>query len=261
MQTTGDRLRGKKALVTGGAQGLGAAIARALAADGAQVVVSDLNLAGATGVAASIDARHGAGTATGICLDVTIESAWIAAIEHARNTMGGLSVLVNNAGILTMGTVEDLDLATWRRTMAVNADGAFLGIKYALPLMRETQPGSIINISSISALIASPNLIVYNASKAALWMLTKSVALYCARRGWDIRCNSVHPTFVRTSLLQEIVGDRDEDETIAKLARQIPLGRIGEVEDIAPAVIYLASDESRMMTGAELKLDGGLSSM
>jgi NAD(P)-dependent dehydrogenase (short-subunit alcohol dehydrogenase family) len=255
------RVAEKKALVTGGAQGLGAGAARALAAHGAQVVVSDLNEAGAAEIAASINAAHGAGAATSVRLDVTDESDWIAAIAHAKTAMGGLSVLVNNAGIVTMGSVDDLDLVTWRRTMAVNADSAFLGCKYALPLLRETQPGSIINISSISALIASHNMIAYNASKAAVWMLTKSVALHCARQGWDIRCNSVHPTFVRTPLLQGIVGDRNEDEVMAKLARQVPLGRIGEVEDVAAAILYLASDESRMMTGAELKLDGGLSAM
>ncbi len=248
-----NRLKGKKALVTGGAQGLGAAIARALAAEGALVVVSDVNEAGAAEVAASIKG------ATSIRLDVTLESDWIAAIAHAKAAMGGLSVLVNNAGIVTMGSVEDLDLAAWRHTMAVNADSAFLGCKYALPLLRETQPGSIVNISSISAMIASHNMVAYNASKAAVWMLSKSVALHCAKQGWDIRCNSVHPTFVRTPLLDGIAGTTEE--ALAKLARQIPLGRIGEVEDVAAAVLYLASDESRMMTGAELKLDGGLSAM
>lgn len=255
------RVAGKKALVTGGAQGLGAAIARALAAGGAQVVVSDRNEAGAAEIAAAINKEIGAGIATSLRLDVTCEGDWIAAIAHAQKAMGGLSVLVNNAGIVTMGSVEELDLATWRHTMAVNADSAFLGCKYALPLMRKTQPGSIINISSISGLIAAHNMIAYNASKAAVWMLSKSVALHCARQGLDIRCNSVHPTFVRTPLLKNIVGERNESETLAKLARQVPLGRIGEVEDVANAVLYLGSDESRMMTGAELKLDGGLSAM
>jgi NAD(P)-dependent dehydrogenase (short-subunit alcohol dehydrogenase family) len=255
------RVSGKTALVTGGAQGLGAAIAQSLAANGARVVVSDINADGAAATAASINAERGNGTATSLRLDVTNEADWIAAIAHAKAAMGGLSVLVNNAGIVTMGSVEELDLAGWRHTMAVNADSAFLGCKYGLPLLRESQPGSIINISSISALIASHNMVAYNASKAAVWMLTKSVALHCARQGWDIRCNSVHPTFVRTPLLQGIVGDRNEDEAMAKLARQVPLGRIGEVEDVAAAVLYLASDESRMMTGAELKLDGGLSAM
>jgi NAD(P)-dependent dehydrogenase (short-subunit alcohol dehydrogenase family) len=160
-----------------------------------------------------------------------------------------------------MGSVEDLDLAAWRRTMAVNADGPFLGCKHALPLLRESQPGSIVNMSSVSALVASHNMAAYNASKAALWMLTKSVALHCGRKGWNIRCNSIHPVFVRTPLLDGIVGSHEDEATIAKLARQVPIGRIGEVADVAAAVVYLASDESAMMTGSELKLDGGLSAM
>jgi NAD(P)-dependent dehydrogenase (short-subunit alcohol dehydrogenase family) len=144
--------------------------------------------------------------------------------------------------------------------MSVNVDSVFLGCKHALPLMRERQPGSIVNISSVSALIASHNLANYNTSKAAVWMLTKSVALHCAKQGWDIRCNSIHPTFVRTPMLNDIVSG-DDAQAQAKLARQVPIGRIGEVEDVAAAVVYLASDASRMMTGSELKLDGGLSAM
>src|SRR4029079_11495901 len=118
--------------------------------------------------------------------------------------------------------------------------------KYALPLLRDGQPASIVNMASISALVASHNLAAYNASKAAIWMLTKSVALHGARSGWKIRCNSVHPTFVRTPLLDGIIGERDREATLAKLARQVPIGRIGEVEDVAAAVVYLASDESAM---------------
>lgn len=253
-------LSGKTALVTGAAQGMGAGIARALAAEGARVLVTDLNAAGAAEVAARLDAEFGAGSAFGVAHDVTSEAGWIAAVETARARLGGLSVLVNNAGILPLGSVEDLSFEDWRRGMSVNADSVFLGCKHALPLMRESQPGSIVNISSVSALIAGHNLAAYNASKAAVWMLTKSVALHCAKRGWDIRCNSVHPTFVRTAMLQDIVGSEDE-AAYAKLARQVPLGRIGEVEDVAAAVVYLASDASRMMTGSELKLDGGLTAM
>ena len=256
-----DRVAGKIALVTGGAQGLGAAISEALAAEGAKVAVCDLNEAGARDTAERINAAHGSDTAIAVHQDVTSEADWKRAVEAVGSAFGGLSVLVNNAGIMVMGSVEELDLAGWRRSMAVNADSAFLGCKYALPLMRESQPGSIVNMSSVSALIASHNMIAYNASKAALWMLTKSVALHCARGGWDIRCNSIHPTFVRTPLLDDIVAGRDEETILGKLARQVPIGRIGEASDVAAAVIYLAADESRMMTGSELKLDGGLTAM
>ncbi len=255
------RVSGKIALVTGGAQGLGAAICEALTTEGARVAVCDLNADGAAKTAARINKAQGEGTAIALRQDVTSEEDWAAAVEACRTAFGGLSVLVNNAGIMVMGSVEDLDLDGWRKSMAVNADSAFLGCKYALPLMRESQPGSIVNMSSVSALIASHNMIGYNASKAALWMLTKSVALHCAKGGLDIRCNSIHPTFVRTPLLDDIVGDRDEEVILGKLARQVPLGRIGEVGDVASAVVYLASDESRMMTGSELKLDGGLTAM
>jgi NAD(P)-dependent dehydrogenase (short-subunit alcohol dehydrogenase family) len=195
------RLAGKKALVTGAAQGLGAASAWRLAREGARVVLTDLNAAGVVAVAAAIDAELGAGTAHALRHDVASEADWIAAIDCARAQLGGLSVLVNNAGVVVLGSVEELDLAAWRRGMSINVDSVFLGCKHALPLMRENQPASIVNLSSISAMIASHNLANYNASKAAVWHLTKSVALHCAHHGWDIRCNSIHPTFVRTPML------------------------------------------------------------
>ena len=255
------RLAGKTALITGAAQGLGAGIALALAREGARIVATDLNEAGASATAQTIERECGAGSAFAVRHDVTSADDWQAAVAFARDRLGGLSVLVNNAGIVVMGTVEELHLTAWRRAMAVNADGPFLGSKYALPLLRESQPASIVNISSVAALIASPNLTAYNASKAALWMLTKSVALHCARQGWAVRCNSIHPTFVRTPMLDGVIGNHADDAMTAKLARQVPIGRIGEVADVAAAVVYLASDESAMMTGAELKLDGGMTAM
>lgn len=255
------RLAGKTALVTGGAQGLGAGIARRLVREGARVLVTDLNSDGAVAVAAGINDEAGAKVAFATRHDVTQEADWADAIEFARQALGGLSVLVNNAGIAPMGSIEDCDLAEWRQVMAVNCDSAFLGCKLALPLLRDSQPASIVNMSSVAGLVASHNLAAYNVSKAALWMLTKTVALHCARSGWKIRCNSIHPTFVRTPLLDGFIRDRDEATMLAKLARQVPIGRIGEVEDVAAAVVYLASEESAMMTGAEMKLDGGLSAM
>lgn len=260
MTQTG-RLAGKIALVTGAGQGIGAAIAEAMAREGARIAATDLREDAAMATAARIVDTCGGDAAIGLGLDVTQEGHWLSAMDAVNTAFGGLSVLVNNAGIMTMGSVEDLELADWRRTMAINADSAFLGCKHALPLLRNGQPASIVNMSSVSALIASGNMLAYNASKAALWMLTKSVALHCARGKWDIRCNSIHPTFVRTPLLDGIVGSHDDAEMLAKLARQVPAGRIAEVADVASAVIYLASDESRMMTGSELKLDGGMTAM
>lgn len=258
---TAGRLGGRIALITGGAQGIGAATAEGLAEEGATVAVTDRDLAGAEAVAERIRARFGGSRAVAMRLDVVAEPDWRNAIAACRELYGALDILVNNAGIVTVGSVEDLDLEDWQLAMEVNVQGPFLGCKHALPLMSQSRSGSIVNMSSISAMVASHNMAAYNASKAALWMLTKSVALHCARQGWSLRANSVHPTFVRTGLLDGFVGDRDPEEILGKLARQVPLGRIGEVEDVVKAVIYLASDDSSMMTASELKLDGGLSAM
>lgn len=255
------RLQGKLALVTGAAQGLGAATAHAFAREDARMLLTDINEDGAKDIARAINKTFGDGVALAARQDVTSESDWTDVVDKAREALGGLSVLVNNAGIVLTGSVEDFTLEEWRRGMAVNCDSVFLGTKHALSLMKEHQPGSIINISSIAGLIASHNFANYNASKAAVWMLTKSVALHCARQGWDIRCNSVHPAFIKTPILDDLTGGRDKETIMAKLVRQVPLGRLGEAEDVAHAAVYLASDESRFMTGAELKLDGGVSAM
>jgi NAD(P)-dependent dehydrogenase (short-subunit alcohol dehydrogenase family) len=175
--------------------------------------------------------------------------------------MEGLSILVNNAGIFQSGDVEQLSFEDFKRSMSVNVDSVFLGAKHALKYMRRNTPGAIVNISSIAGLIAGHNMAAYNASKAAVWLLSKSIALHCAHEGLDVRCNSVHPTFVDTPLLEPLRAQLGREQADAKLARQVPLGRIGEPRDVADAVLYLASDESRFVTGAELKVDGGVSAM
>jgi len=253
------RAGNKMAIVTGAAQGLGAASAKMLARHGAKILLTDINEAGAHAAAESINAEMGSEVAWGLRHDVTSADDWTAALDEARRRMSGLSVLVNNAGIVLTGSVEDLDLDQWRHVMQVNTDSVFLGCKLALPLLRESQPGSIINLSSVAGLMASPNLAAYNAAKAAVWLLTKSVALLTAKNGWDIRCNSIHPTFIRTPMLDSLRGDRDEAAMLERLARQVPLGRLGEPDDVAYAVLYLASDESRFITASEFKVDGGIS--
>lgn len=257
------RVAGKKALVTGAAQGLGAAHALTLAREGAQVLLTDINADKVAAQAAAINAELGAGTAFALAHDVTSPEGWDAAVAAAAEHLGGLSVLVNNAGVGVRGNIETCTLDEWRRGFAINVDSVFLGCQKALPLMKDNQPGSIINISSIAGLIASDTMPGYNASKAAVWMLSKSIALYCAKRGWAIRCNSIHPTFVDTPILDGIGANAGLDKSVVmgKLARQIPLGRVGVPQEIANGVLFLASDESSFMTGAELKLDGGISAM
>lgn len=257
------RCEGKLALVTGGAQGLGRAHCIRLAQEGARVLATDINGAGAAETAEIVNAEMGAGTAFAIAHDVTDPAAWEAAVDAARENMGGLNVLVNNAGIGVPGNIEECDFDDWKRCFSINVDSIFHGCQKALPLMRDHAPGSIINISSIAGLIASDTMPAYNASKAAVWMLSKSIALHCAKKNMQIRSNSIHPTFVDTPILDGTARAHalDKHVLMEKLARQIPLKFVGEPNDIANAVVYLASDESRFMTGAEIKLDGGISAM
>jgi NAD(P)-dependent dehydrogenase (short-subunit alcohol dehydrogenase family) len=255
------RLSGKKVFITGAAQGLGAATAARLAAEGAVVSIADINVAVAETVAAALNAAHGPAAAFAFPLDVTKEEQWIYALEEADAAMGGISVLVNNAGVSRGGDIEHLSLDDWKLVMSVNVDSVFLGTKHALKYLRQNQPGAIVNISSIAGLIAAHNTPAYNASKAAVWLLSKGIALHCARQGLDIRSNSVHPTYIDTPMLDPLRQMFGKDEAEAKLGRQVPLGHIGQPDDVANAVLYLASDESKFVTGAELKVDGGISAM
>ena len=255
------RLEGKIALVTGGASGLGAAMARMFVREGARVLLTDIDSDGAARVAdelgeAAAAHRH----------DVTSAADWSAAVEAAEARFGGLHILVNNAGIAIAGTVEETSLDDWRRVHAVDLDGVFLGCKLALPLIartttREGSRGSILNVSSIAGVIAAANMAAYNSAKAAVRHLTKSVALHCARAGYQVTCNSIHPTFIDTPIIGKLMASGDRDALIAKFARQVPLGRIGEPDDIAYAALYLCSDEAKFVTGAELFVDGGISAM
>ncbi len=254
------RLIGKTALVTGAASGIGAAIAAKFVAEGAHVLVTDID-----GAAASRWAGALGPAATPFPLDVTQPNDWTNAMAEAEARFGGLNILVNNAGIWRLGTIEDTTFEDWRRVHSVDLDSVFLGCKAALPLMASTTAeggrGAILNISSISGVIASGNMAAYNSAKAAVRHLTKSVALHCAKQGYRITCNSIHPTFVDTPLIDGFTAGRDRAEVVAKLARQVPLGQIAEPDDIAWAAVYLCSDEAKFVTGAELYIDGGISAM
>jgi NAD(P)-dependent dehydrogenase (short-subunit alcohol dehydrogenase family) len=260
------RVERKVALVTGAAQGLGEAAARMLARQGARVAITDVNFEGAERVAASINQQQRGEAAIAVKHDVTSETEWVEALNATERAFGGLHVLVNNAGIGLTKDLEDVTLQEWRHVHAIDLDGVFLGCKLSIPLIARTVKetglgGSIVNISSISGIIAGHNMAAYNSAKAAVRHLSKSVALYCARKHYGIRSNSVHPVFIATPILDPLVARFGKDEAYAKLARQVPLGHIGEPDDIAYAVLYLASDESKFVTGAELKVDGGISAM
>ena len=255
------RVAGKMALVTGAAQGLGEATARMFAKQGARVLMTDINAAKVETAAAGVNALY-PGQAFAFGHDVTKADAWQAAIAEAQAKLGGLNILVNNAGIGSMGSVEDESFETWKKVLDVDLDSVFLGCKYAMPAIRESgAPGSIVNLSSIAGLIASHNYAAYNAAKAGVWLLSKSVALHGARMSPQIRCNSVHPTFINTPILDGIKEMLGKEKAESKLARQVPLGRLGEPDDVAYLVLYLASDESKFVTGAEFKIDGGISAM
>jgi len=251
-----ERVAGKIALVTGGASGIGRASAMMLAREGARVAVSDINLDGAREVADEIGEN-----AVAIAHDVTDETAWTMALDTVVAAFGGLHVLVNCAGSAINGTVEETSLADWRALHALDLDSVFLGCKHAIRHIAASGGGSIVNISSISGIIAGHNLAAYNSAKAGVRHLSKSVALHCAREANGVRCNSVHPAFVDTPILDEILKRGTREEGLERLARQIPLGIVGEPDDVAHAVVYLASDETRFMTGSELVIDGGVSAM
>lgn len=255
-----NRLAGKIALVTGAGSGLGAAIAAMFVREGARVLLTDINGAAVAARAAALGA-----TAAACRHDVTAPGDWEAAVAEAEARFGGLHILVNNAGIGIIATVEDTTLEDWRRVHAVDLDSVFLGCKIALPLIARTAAaggrGAILNVSSIAGVIAGANLAAYNSAKAGVRHLTKSVALHCAKAGYKVTCNSIHPTFIDTPILDEFGAAADRAATLARLGRQIPLGHVGEPDDVAYAAVYLCSDEAKFITGAELYIDGGMSAM
>ena len=248
------RLEGKVALISGGARGMGAAEARLFASEGAKVVLGDVLESEGQQVEAEI--AEAGGEAVFVHLDVTSETDWQQAVDTAVERFGGLHILVNNAGIWDGGNVETQTVEGWDRTMDINAKGVFLGTKAAIPAMRESGSGSIVNISSTAGITGSAGSTAYNASKGAVRILTKSTAVQYAAEG--IRCNSVHPGPIDTQMIREAFPD--DDVRNARIS-VLPMGRMGEMDDVAKGVLFLASDEASYMTGSELVIDGGATAM
>ena len=248
-----ERLLGKVAFISGGASGIGRATAAIFIEQGAKVVIGDLNQDLGRETASQISCDF-------VPLDVTDEDSWKAAVAKTMGDQGRLDVMVNNAGVGTGGDIETTTLASWRQIHAVNTEGVFLGCQQAVLAMKEAgNGGSIVNISSVAGIVGAPHLTAYCSSKGAVRMLTKSIALHCARKGYGIRCNSVHPSYTDTPMVDGMVDThRDPERYRSALESASPLGRLGAPSDIAGAILYLASDDSAFVTGAELIVDGGV---
>jgi NAD(P)-dependent dehydrogenase (short-subunit alcohol dehydrogenase family) len=259
-------LTNKIAWVTGGGMGIGTATARALATHGARVFVTDIDRPAAEAVAAAI--RASGGQAWAAQQDVSNEGAWDSVWEAVRSTCGGLNILVNNAGVATTGdTIETLPLAAWRRSLAVNLDGVFLGVRTGIRAMRNNaanNSGCIVNVSSVYGFVGTSHAADYVAAKGGVRLLTKAAALECCQARYPIRVNSIHPGYVRTPMLEKGMAHfaslgmfPDAATGIAAVTSLHPMGRLAEPEEIARAIVFLASDDASFMTGSELVADGG----
>jgi NAD(P)-dependent dehydrogenase (short-subunit alcohol dehydrogenase family) len=253
-----DRLKDKVALVTGAARGIGEAIAQAFVDEGAQVLITDIDEAGGAALATELGADFDR-------LDVREEEDWIRVIDSLLAREGQLDILVNNAGItgfedgVAAHDPEHAELSDWRAVHETNLDGVFLGCKHAIRAMRRSGAGSIINISSRSGLVGIPGAAAYASSKAAVRNHSKTVALYCAAQGLNIRCNSIHPAAVLTPMWEPMLGSGpDRAARMAAIVGETPMRRFGQPEEVAALCVLLASDEAAYMTGAELTIDGGL---
>jgi 3(or 17)beta-hydroxysteroid dehydrogenase len=255
-----ERLKNAVALVTGGAAGLGKAIACRLAAEGASVVISDVQQQVGVQTAQECGFRF-------LRQDVCDEAQWPRVIAEIENTFGRLTILVNNAGILggrDSASPENTELASWRRMFAVNVEGVFLGCRAAIPAMRRAGSGAIINMSSIADRIATPHFTAYGASKAAVRQLTTSVAQYCAEQKLNVRCNSVHPGMIRTPMLDSSMEELAKwrgvsfEQVAAEQRGRVPLGDFSRPEDVAATIAFLSSDDARHITGSALLVDGGI---
>jgi len=249
-----NRVLGKVGIVTGAGGAIGRAIALLLAKEGAKVTISDIDEVKGKRVAEEIKGEGG--EALFVKHDVTLEAGWREVLRTTLDRFGKLDILVNNAGVMLWKNIANTSLEEWRWLMGVNLEGVFLGTKYAMEVMKTSGGGSIVNISSVAGLVGTLDTSAYHASKGGVRLFTKAAAFECSKAGYDynIRVNSVHPGVIKTPMVEELF--KDEEKMRTALSWHL-VGRFGEPEDIAYGVLYLASDESRFVTGAELVIDGG----
>lgn len=245
------RLEGKVAIITGGGTGIGKHTALRFAKEGAKVVVTDIHLDSANQTATEI--REAGGTALAIAHDVSKEEQWQEVVAQAVSEYKKIDILFNNAGIYIIKPLAEIGLDEWNRLMSVNVTGVFLGMKHVMPVMAKQQGGSVINASSIAGLIGAPGHVLYGASKGAVRIMSKDAAIEYASQG--VRVNSIHPGYIDTGMVA--YASETTKHSKAELAQGVPTGRLGTVEDVANMVLFLASDESSHVTGAEFVIDGG----
>lgn len=250
------RVEGKVCVVTGAARGLGLAAAEALIAEGAKVLLTDVDR-----TAGEAEARRLGSNARFRQQDVTDAAQWSAVLDEALATWGRLDVVVNNAGVADIVDVENIPLQTWKRTLDINLTGVFLGTQAAIAAMKRGGGGSIVNIASIEGLVGEALIPAYNASKGGVRIFTRSAAIHCARSGYPIRINNVCPGFAETQMVAGALASMRPEEAQAfaeKTLARIPMGRFARPSEIAAAVLFLASDESSYVTGSDLVVDGGM---
>lgn len=252
------RIKDKVCFITGAGNGIGKAIAERFAQEGAKLFLTDIDESSVQQVADDLANKYNIETNAQLH-DVTSEASWQDSVNNALFTFKTIDVLVNNAGIAIPGTVENTSLDDWRKTHAVNSEGTFLGCKTVIENMKK-QGGSIINISSIEGLVGEANTAAYNSSKGGVRIFTKSTALHCAQHNYGIRVNSIHPGFIYTDMVKNALASLPAEQgkaMLENLFERIPFGEMGTTLDIANGCLFLASDESRYMTGSELVMDGG----